>query len=186
MVLLPFHGIQARRAANTRRRGCLEWGCLGCLGQRRQQRQQRQRRQLRLAACLALRALPRALPPKELLLKARVTAAAVGEAVSAIYHHAVADGIIRRGRRSPIGEPGRPPGRACEKTNLVGQRFANRVELLVRNVGAMIDRKWPDTGCLMHRNPTPLETFHLQDREPIHGYHLLSDFPFLTFEFSTH
>ena len=79
------------------------------------------------------RALPRALPPKELLLKARVTAAAVGEAVSAIYHHAVADGIIRRGRRSPIGEPGRPPGRACEKTNLVGQRFANRVELLVRN-----------------------------------------------------
>lgn len=131
------------------------------------------------------RALPRVLPPKELLLKARVTAAAVGEAVSATYHHAVADGIIRRGR-SPIGEPGRPPGRACEKTNLVGQRFANRVELLVRNVGAMVDRKWPDTGCLMPRNPTPLETFHLQDREPIHGYHLLSDFPFLTFEFSTH
>ena len=50
----------------------------------------------------------------------------------------------------------------------------------------MVDRKWPDTGCLMPRNPTPLETFHLQDREPIHGYHLLSDFPFLRFELSTH
>mmetsp|Transcript_46151 Transcript_46151/g.73343 ORF Transcript_46151/g.73343 Transcript_46151/m.73343 type:complete len:155 (+) Transcript_46151:145-609(+) len=38
-MVLPFHGIQGRRAANTRRRGCLETGYLGCLGQWRQRRQ---------------------------------------------------------------------------------------------------------------------------------------------------
>ena len=74
-------------------------------------------------------AFPRALPPKEFLLKANITVA-MGEAASATPQHAVADGITHRGR-NPIGEPGHPPGRACERTNLVRQRFAKRVELLV-------------------------------------------------------